>query len=236
MKKVLVIIISLCVLCLNTSPLIVKASNQYARAESSANLYKLTSNTSDLKDIICIIEKSYFVEILNDNGNCYKVNYNGEIGFIKKNDVQLVSNIPNTPFPSNILFILESTCKLRSSPTTKSDINNIITTINSGERNLKFIGRIFADEAIDFGGTTWYYVQYGDYKGYIYNKYIKSITPIFENQEHSYYFNELAVTNTNPIVHAPSLLIIILLLLPTIIILLILYLPRKNKLNSHKKS
>ena len=100
-----------------------------------------------------------------------------------------------------------------------------------------FIGRIFGDESIDFGGTTWYYVNYQGNYGYIYNKYIKSITPIYENTETSNYTSTVNEKIINPITHTPSLLIIVILFIPCLIILLILYLPRKRNLKiKHKKA
>lgn len=229
MKRLIILLMCLCYSFCNLNYLKTFAESKYARAVDATNLYKLTSTSNDLTEVICIIEKTYFVQILSDNGNSYKVNYNNQIGFVKKNDVQLVSQTPNTPFPNNIQIIVGSTCNLRSSPTTKSSTNNILTTIYAGETNLTFIGRIFADEAIDFGGTTWYYVKYGEYTGYIYNKYVKSITPIYENIEEISFYKDSPTTNINPLVHTPSLLIIIILLIPTLAIILILYLPRKHK-------
>lgn len=208
----------------------VQAKSKYARANESINLYKYIEN-NNINNIICIVEKTYFVEILSELENYYKVNYNNVFGYVKKNDVALISNTPSTPFPYNIKLTTASDCNLRSSPTIKSTTNNIISTVPKGESNITFIGRIFSDEAIDFGGTTWYYVKYKDNYGYIYNKYIKSITPIYENTETSIPYTESNETIINPITHTPSLLIIIILFIPCIIILLILYLPRKF----HKK-
>ena len=65
-----------------------------------------------------------------------------------------------TPYPSNIKIVVGFDCNLRSSPTTKTNVSNIISVVNAGETNLQFIGRVFSEEAIDFGGTTWYYVNY----------------------------------------------------------------------------
>ena len=45
---------------------IVFAQEKYARAINSTNLYKLTSN-NELGNVICIVEKTYFVQILSAN-------------------------------------------------------------------------------------------------------------------------------------------------------------------------
>lgn len=229
MKKLILCIIFIALSVSYNFSYIVYADTSYARALEGINLYKFTTNSNELKDVICLVEKSYFVEIISDNGDTYKVNYNGIQGYVKKNDVKLTLTKPTTPFPYNIKLTLESDCNLRSTPTTKSTTNNVITTLYAGENNFTFIGRIFSDEAIDFGGTTWYYVNYQGNYGYIYNRYVKSITPIYENTEHiSYKEAEISIIQ-NPITHTPSLIIIIILLLPCLLLLLILYLPRKTR-------
>ena len=154
---------------------IVFASSIYAQAAKSTNLYKSPTTSDDISNIICIVEKTYFVEIIDTLDSFYKVNYNGVIGYTKKNDVKEITNTPFTPYPYNIKLTINSACNLRSTPTIKSQVNNIITTIPAGESDFTFIGRIFSDEVIDFGGTTWYLVKYKDNYGYIYNKYVKSI-------------------------------------------------------------
>lgn len=229
MKKLILCILLIAMSISYNFNSIVYADTTYARALEGINLYKLTTNSYELEDIICLVEKSYFVEIISDNGDSYKVNYNGIQGYVKKNDVKPTLTKPNTPFPYNIKLTLESDCNLRSSPTTKSLTNNVITTLYAGENDFTFIGRIFSDEAIDFGGTTWYYVNYQGNYGYIYNKYIKSISPIYENTENISYKSKEITKTLNPISHTPSLIIIIILLLPCLLLLLILYLPRKTR-------
>lgn len=205
---------------------VVYAQERFARAINSTNLYKLSSN-NELGNVICVVEKTYFVQILTELDDVYKVNYNGVSGYVKKNDVKEVISKPSTPYPYNIKLIIGSDCNLRSSPTTKSQVNNILNTLTSGETNLEFVGRVFADEAIDFGGTTWYLVNYQGEYGYVYNKYVKSITPIYENTENVTFISNQETTIQNPITHTPSLILIIIMSIPLFVILLILYLPRK---------
>ena len=213
----------------------VQALNKFARANKSINLYKSINNES-INNIICLVEKSYFVEILYENQDYFNVNYNGINGYVKQSEVQIVSNIPYNPYPQNISLVIQNTCNLRKSPTIQSNTNNVICTVNSGESDFIFIGRIFAEEAIDFGGTTWYYVNYKGNYGYIYNKYVKSITPIIENTEKCVINNENGDKIINPITHTPTLFIIVILFIPCLFILIVLYLPRKiNKKIKIKK-
>lgn len=232
MKKfTLCIVLILLLFCTESSYFLVFANTKkYARAlDENIYLYRLSTSDNSLSNIICIVEKSYFVEILSDNVDNYKVNYNGIIGYIKKEDVVPVSNIPTTPYPSNIQLTIGSNCNLRSTPTTKAYTSNIITTLYSGETNLQFIGRVFSEEVIDFGGTTWYYVSYNGERGYVYNKYIKSISPIYLNQEETYTIVENEFVTTNPLNNTNSIVIMLILFLPCLCILFILYYPRKHK-------
>ena len=70
----------------------------------------------------------------------------------------------------------------------------------------------------------------GEY-GYIYNKYIRSITPIYENTEEVSYASNTNTNIKNPMTHTPSLILVIIMSVPLFAILFILYLPRKF----HKK-
>lgn len=236
MKKFLVIILLLIIPFSNYS-IIAVASTKYARIEKSTHIYKNMVENNNIENIICIGEKTYFVEIIANYDNFFKVNYNGISGFVKKTDVKEITNIPSTPYPINIKLSIQNTCNLRSTPTTKSDINNVVTTLNTNESDFIFIGRVFSEEAIDFGGSTWYFVNYKGKYGYIYNKYIKSISPIFENTEEVTYIQNKIEKIDNPITHTPSLIIIIVLSIPLIATLFLMYLPpKKHKSKSIKVS
>lgn len=211
------------------------ASTRYARVSTSTEIYRSTSGSIDISNIYCLAEETYFVEIIGEYEEYYRVIYNSINGYVKRNDVQEISNTPSTPYPYNIKIVIGSNCNLRSAPTTNTSSNNILTTIYSGESNITFIGRIYSEEAIDFGGTTWYYVNYNGTYGYIYSKYCKSITPIYPNQEEVTYLSAQSSRITNPITHTPSLIIVIILLLPCIALLLILYLPKSHKKKAKPK-
>lgn len=229
MKKIFIISYLIAIFMCNCNNLDcnVFAKSNYARAIESTNLYRLANNDS-ITNIICLVEKSYFVEIISETDNYYKVNYNNISGYVKKNEVKKVTTTPSTPFPYNIRLVIANPCNLRSSPTNRATTNNIITTLQANESNIIFIGRIFSEEAIDFGGTTWYYVNYQGSYGYIYNKYVKSITPIYENTENITYYHESFDNIVNPITHTPSIIIVLIMFIPCIFILIILYSPRKT--------
>ena len=130
---------------------------------------------------------------------------------------------------------IANNCNFRSSPTTHPSANNIISTIYAGETNINFIGRIFAEESIDFGGTTWYYVSFNGERGYVYNKYIKSITPLYPNNEETIVIPDNNFTQVGPLSETNNVIVIILLFIPCIAILFILYLPIKNNTRQRVK-
>ncbi len=212
----------------------VYAQSTYARIMTESNLYRYAESNDTIENVICILEKTYFVEIISDNNNMYKVKYNGVSGYVKKNDVQIINEIPNTPYPSGILITIGTDCNLRSTPTTKSNKSNVISTIYKNETNISYIGRIFAEETIDFGGTTWYYINYNGNYGYIYNKYVSHITPTYANTEKITYKSDNISHIENPMTHLPSVIIILIMLMPCVLILLILYWPR-HRVTKHKR-
>ena len=211
MKRFILIILLILISCNNTNRFSILAEGQFARIEKTTELFKSTSIDTNLDNIICLIEETYFVEIIADYDQLYKVAYNGVTGFVKKTAVKKISDTPTTAYPYNIKIVMNSNCNLRSTPTTKSTTNNVISTIYTDTNEIIFIGRTTGEEAIDFGGNTWYYVCYNGQYGYIYNNYVKSITPIYKNTEKYTYYEEISVNNTNPITHTPSLLITIIL-------------------------
>lgn len=219
----------LIIIIVPTTQLNISASSRYARIIQSTNLFRSPSDNTNISNIYCIAEETYFVEIISEYDDFFRVIYNNITGYVKRNDVKEISNTPSTPYPYNIKIVIGNNCNLRSSPTTNTSTNNILTTIYDGEENLTFVGRIYSEEAIDFGGTTWYYVNYNGTYGYIYSKYLKSITPIYKNIEDVSFLSNTQEHIVNPITHTPSLIIIIILLLPLIGLLLILYLPKKSK-------
>lgn len=207
----------------------VSANTRYARVVQSTNLFRTPDDNNNISNIYCLAEETYFVEIISEHNEFFRVLYNNVTGYVKRNDVKEISNTPSTPYPYNIKMVIANNCNLRSTPTTNSSTNNILSTIYSGEENLTFIGRIYSEEAIDFGGTTWYYVNYNGTYGYIYSRYLKSITPIYKNVEDVTFLSDSQEHISNPITHTPSLILIIVLLVPCIGLLLILYLPKRTK-------
>lgn len=214
---------------------IILAKGNYARIEQPTNIYRTSSISNTMENVLCIGEATYFVEIIQELDEVYRVNYNNISGYVKKEDVKGITNSPSTPYPYNIKLNIGTNCNLRSTPTTVTSTNNVIATIHANCTDITFIGRVAGEEAIDFGGNTWYYVCYQNKYGYIYNNYVSTITPIYASKESYTYITDTDIQIENPITHTPSIIIIILLSIPLLGTLLLLYLPKKVKLKSPKK-
>ncbi len=196
---------------------------------SNTYLYK-SVEFSSTSNKWCLIEKSYFVKILNNyNSEFYKVEYNGITGFVKKEEITLVNETPLVPYPQNITFSTNSTnCYLRSSPTNKEVIDNTLAIIPSNTKNLKYIGKIIGEEAVDFKGSIWYLTNYNGQIGYVYSAYTNSITPIVENKESVSIYTGNTFSKINPLSNVSCIAIIFVTLIPCVAILLLLYIPKKS--------
>lgn len=229
MRKLCIILLIINISFYTKNNLITYANDsKFARIERTTEIFKSNSTNQNLDNILCLAEATYYVEIISDYNELYKVNYNGITGFIKKTDVKEITNTPITPYPYNIKLLINSNCNLRSSPTTKSNTNNVISTIYTTSKDITFIGRVIGEEAIDFGGNTWYYIYFNGNYGYIYNNYVKSITPIYQNTENFTYASNISSQTINPIHDPPSLMIMFVLSTPLFLVLWILYLPKKK--------
>ena len=195
-------------------------------------IYKTKSFLEDYNNILCLAETTYFVKILENTDTYCKVEYNGIVGYVDLDKITKVSGTPLMPYPNNVTIVTANTCNLRSSP--KTEENNILTTIPKNTTSLTFIGRTIGEEAIDFGGNTWYYVKYNSTYGYIYNKYVESISSIFKNTETLDETINLE-SPKNPITSVETITYIIILSIPFLVILCILYIkPIKREKTSIK--
>lgn len=92
-------------------------NGSYARIiDNRTYLYKTASSDNSIKNIICAMENTYYVEILlTYDEDFYKVNYNGVSGFVLRNQVKKVSGIPANPYPNNIkMMTINNNIYLRS--------------------------------------------------------------------------------------------------------------------------
>ncbi len=118
---------------------------------------------------------------------------------------------------------------MRSLPKTKDITDNTLKVIPANTKNLKFIGKIVGEEAIDFKGSIWYLTEYDGEVGYVYSGYTNSISAVSKNIEKVTNFTGSDFTKINPLTNFQCIIIILLTLIPTLIILYLLYVPKKLK-------
>jgi hypothetical protein len=198
-------------------------------------LYKTTVNNSSFNNVYCILDKTYFVEILKEEEFHYFVNYNNLNGYVKKTDVTKVSATPVSPFPTGIkMRIRNNNCNLRTSPTVTANINNIATIIPANTTNLIYYGKIYGDEVIDFEGNTWYFVNYLGINGYIYSEYFDELTPVELNTEKINLVKN-SFTIINPLSSTMCIIIIVTTLIPcALLFFFILKKPKLKVIKTHK--
>lgn len=214
-------------------PSITWCDGSYARViDNHCYLYKTASDDNNIKNIICAMENTYYVEILLIyDEDFYKVSYNGVSGFVLRNQVKRVSGIPNNPYPKNIqMLTTNNNIYLRSSPEIS---NNNLSIIPSNCTNLKYIGKVYGEQVDDFRQNLWYFVEYQGVFGYVYGDYIVSISNIFPNVEELSFLNDSDFDDIiNPLSDSTSVLIIVCMLLPILIVMFLLY--KKPKLKKEK--
>ncbi len=238
MKKLLITFFCFMAVCFtsSTSNIALANTNTWAQVTfKGAYVYKTPEVNNSIKNIICVAENTYYVEILSSyNERLYKINYNGTSGYIEKDKVKRVNGTPETPYPNNIkLTTYNKNCYLRTTPTKEE--SNIISIIPSNYNGLTFVGTTYGEQIGDFDDNIWYYVEYLGTKGYIYNEYVSSINTIFPNTEQLSFANTDYDVVINPLSDGTTTLVIVLLSLPTFAILFLLYKktkPRKAKLTN----
>lgn len=232
-KKLLIIFFSLIisVSVFNCTSTVYAKSPTFAQIKNSNTyIYKSAELNESISNKLCLVENSYFVKIINNfNNDFYKVEYNGITGYVKKENLVLVSGTPVNPYPNNIYFNINNTsCYLRSSPKIKDTINNTICIVPAGTKSLRYIGKIIGEEAIDFNGTIWYLTEVNGTTGYVYSAYTNSITTIGENTETISLFTGYDYSKVNPLSNTTCIFVILITIIPFLIILFLIYLPRKK--------
>ena len=208
---------------------------QYAQIIVTGDfLYKYDIYDTHPNNLICLLENTYFVEILGETEDSYRVRYNGINGYVKTTSVRKVKEIPISPYPSNIrILTYNKNCYLRSTPEITDD--NKISILPANCDCLTFIGKTLGETVEDFGSNTWYYVDYLNVKGYIYSSYVTSISSIFPNTEKINYI-EKTPQIINPLTKTECVIVVICLTLPTIFILYIMFRkPKPHKVRRRQK-
>lgn len=156
-------------------------------------LYKSPLDNNSIDNIYFELPKTYFVELINKQGNFYEARYLDFIGYVKKDSVQAVASTPKNPFLNNINFRVyaELSQNLWSSPSNENP-SNLITEIPALTKNIQYIGKITGSRLIEGRTNIWYFCKYSnnsDYYGYIYSDFCDEMNIIQNNIEELTYIN-----------------------------------------------
>lgn len=155
-------------------------------------LYR-TPNDIEENNIYFILPKTYFVELTDEDGDFYKVNYLNLTGYVKKNSVQAITGAPQHPYLDNITFRIyaELSKSLRTAPNTTSSTE--IFSIPVLTKNITYYGEIPGECLIEGRTDIWYYCKYvvdnHEYYGYVYSDFCDEL-PIIEFNSESVTFIE----------------------------------------------
>lgn len=205
---------------------------------SNCYFYRYLIDNSIINNKFFIIEKTYFVKVLETaSENFYKAEYNGITGYINKKDIEFVEEIPENPYLNDITFDIYSgsSVELRTEPSTKNGVGSIITSIPASQKNLTYIGKISGEESIKGLGNIWYYASFTlsngeEIFGYIYSPLTKNLSPIVENNENLTIVSVSQYIPLNNLLYlnlSTKNLIILIISIPAFVILYLFVKPSK---------
>ena len=217
----------------------------YAKAMENCTLYKTTTMSDDMENILFVIPETYFVNIIEEvSDNCLKVQYGNYVGYINSSNVIIATFVP-------IVKILENiTCDIKESSgtqiwTTPSAESTVLTTIPAGTKNINYIAMCYGK--IPNGGESniWYYVNFTPssnstnvYEGYVYSENITNLTKIIANTETNPEVISNETNNKNYDIYISSpirALIVSLIAIPVIILFLIITYKATRRINLKKE-
>lgn len=205
-------------------------SEQYAKiVDTNCYFFKTPTKNYHHSNVNFILEKSYFVLVLSTENDFYYVYYNNIKGYILKEQVELINEVPTNPFLENITLNISSDCYMYSSPEVleSSKVKKL-----SKLTQLTFIGKINGSKENLHGTNLWYYCKFTENNheiyGYVSSDNTNNLSPITENNE----VTTLKLSSTeNTFLYLNSTtsnLIILLISLPTILVVFLLLKGFKN--------
>lgn len=152
------------------------------------NVYLYRTPTDIIQDnVYFIVEPTYFVKLIdNANDKFYKAEYLDIACYVKKNEVQVVSSTPDTPFLVNINFRVfsNSSQQMRSIPATSGGSSTQVAYLPIFCKDAVYYGKIYGESAIEGRTNVWYFCKYTldkTYYGYIYSDGCDQMTAIKKN-------------------------------------------------------
>lgn len=206
-------------------------AEQYAKIhDSNCYFFKTPTKNYHFSNVMFILEKSYFVSVIFEaNDDFYYASYDNLKGYILKEQVELINEIPTNPFLNNITLNTSNTCFLYYSP---EALNNLKVKELSKDTQLTYLGKINGSSETLHGTNLWYYCKYvengNEIYGYICSDNAKNLSPINENTEIT---TTLLKTSDNTFLYlnaTTSNLIILLISLPTILVVFLFLKGFKN--------
>ena len=163
MKKLLVIMLLVMLVCAYSIPTASALGENSGWARVLKDYVYLYAE-QDLNKQMFILEKSYYVEVLESVDNVLHVsvmqnetNFPQITGYVKRTDVELCAVAPMMPYyPTVRLTVIADSAVLRLSPSTSASI--VITATNT--QKVSYYGKID-------NGREWFYVCFGDKFGYV---------------------------------------------------------------------
>lgn len=149
-------------------------------------LYRTPTDNNDVSNIYFVLPKTYFVELIDEDGDFYKVNYMDLTGYVKKQCVQATDCTPVNPYLSNISFRVyaELSRDLRTAP--NIDASTQVNLIPLLTKNITYYGKFSGQCLIEGRTDIWYYCKYTtdkEYYGYVYSDFCDEMPIITENTE-----------------------------------------------------
>jgi hypothetical protein len=199
------------------------AAPSYARiTSSSALLY----NAAD--EALFLLPQNYYV-LLTDTTTVpdrYAVKYDDITGYVNSADMDIVDYVPKYPYASGQTLRIENelgNAPLRRRPNVTSEV---LTDIPLNAADVKFYN-------LSDAGGAWYYVAYGEHKGYVNKAFAvisQAIAPASDEAEPVIPDppDPDGVTAPQPMTFIQTLILVTATAVPALIILFLIFTPRKT--------
>lgn len=160
--KLIVICFTLCLAVALALPHVANASTKYVRViQDDVPLY----TNAEIKKVTCLLEKSYYLTVIEEIDDFYKVEIMGGdklfpkiVGYVQRQLVEQENLQPVAPlYPTVSVTVQTSSASVYFSPLTSSDI--LVVATNT--QQMSYYGKVI-DQV-----TTWYYVYFNGYFGYV---------------------------------------------------------------------
>ena len=212
----------------------VSESVMYAKVFSDCVLYKSPNLSDQIDNVYFVIPETYFVVVLEEFNECFKVQYDRYVGYVKKDKIKTVSFIPIVKFLENVTVDIKPNAgtQVWNKPAVSG---MVLTVIPAGTYGVEYIASVHGE--IPNGGNSdyWYYVLYTPsfnstsvFEGYVYSENTINLSPIFSNVEKDIEVIDNAKLDDNIIYLSSTVKTILIAIISIPIILLFLIILYKS--------